>query len=86
FMPVKLGQRIRALRRLKRVTQQELATRLDLSVTMLSNIERGLKEPSPQLLERIARELDVPREELFIIKESADVPYITELPGRATGY
>jgi len=70
-MPVKLGQRIRALRRLKRVTQQELATRLDLSVTMLSNIERGLKEPSPQLLERIARELDVPREELFIIKESA---------------
>ncbi|HOB29727.1 MAG: helix-turn-helix transcriptional regulator [Dethiobacteria bacterium] len=85
-MPVKLGQRIRALRRLKRVTQQELATRLDLSVTMLSNIERGLKEPSPQLLERIARELDVPREELFIIKESADVPYITELPGRATGY
>lgn len=85
-MPVKLGQRIRALRRLKRVTQQELATRLDLSVTLLSNIERGLKEPSPQLLERIARELDVPREELFIIKESADVPYITELPGRATGY
>ena len=68
-MPVKLGQRIRALRRLKRVTQQELATRLDLSVTMLSNIERGLKEPSPQLLERIARELDVPREELFIIKD-----------------
>lgn len=80
-MSVALGRRIKALRRLKRVTQQELATRLDLSVTLLSSIERGLKEPSPQLLERIARELGVAREELFIIKESSDVPYTAELPG-----
>lgn len=85
-MYIALGRRIRALRRLKRMTQQELATRLGLSATLLSYIERGLKEPSPQLLERIAKELNVAREELFIIKESADVPYTAEIPGRATGY
>jgi len=42
-MYIALGRRIRALRRLKRMTQQELATRLGLSATLLSYIERGLK-------------------------------------------
>lgn len=85
-MDLALGRRLKALRRLKRITQQELAAKLGLSPTLLSNIERGLKKPSPQLLERIALALDVEKEELFIIRESADVPPIVKLPGRATGY
>ncbi|HHW74825.1 MAG TPA: helix-turn-helix transcriptional regulator [Firmicutes bacterium] len=81
-MLIALGRRIRALRRLKRMTQQELATRLGFSATLLSYIERGLRKPTPQLLERIAEELNVAKEELFIMKESADV---SRLSGRATG-
>ncbi|MFY9384661.1 MAG: helix-turn-helix transcriptional regulator, partial [Dethiobacteria bacterium] len=51
-MSQRLGLRIKALRRLKRVTQQELAGMIEISVTSLSHIERGRKVPSPQLLEK----------------------------------
>lgn len=65
-----LGKRIRALRRLKRVTQQQLAQMIDLSASQLSNIERGVKEPKPELLEKMAAALNIPREEFFGISES----------------
>lgn len=84
-MSQRLGLRIKALRRLKRVTQQELAQMLEISVTSLSHIERGRKLPSPELLEKIARQLDVSREELFIIKESSDAPEMAGLSGRDAG-
>lgn len=64
-----LGRRIRALRRLKRVTQQQLAQQINLSASQLSNIERGVKEPHPELLEQMAAALNVPREELFGVSD-----------------
>ncbi len=62
-----IGRRIRGLRRLKRMTQQQLAVCLGLSASQLSNIERGLKKPQPELLEKIAANLNVAREELIIL-------------------
>lgn len=62
-----VGNRIRGLRRLKRMTQQQLARHLDLSASQLSNIERGLKKPQPELLEEIAAALNVAREEFFFL-------------------
>jgi transcriptional regulator with XRE-family HTH domain len=82
-MSQRLGLRIRSLRRLKRVTQQELADMIGISVTTLSNIERGRKAPLPQLLEKIARKLDVPGEELFMIRECHDAPKNTAVSSRA---
>ncbi len=76
-MSVALGRRIKALRRLKLITQQELARQVNISVTMLSHIERGAKKPSPQLLEEIAQYLNISGEELFIIssdQESTEQP------------
>ncbi len=66
-----LGCRIRALRRLKRMTQQELAEKLNLSASQLSNIERGVKEAKPELLEKMAAGLNIPREEFFVVSERA---------------
>jgi transcriptional regulator with XRE-family HTH domain len=66
-----LGSRIRALRRLKRMTQQQLAEQLNLSASQLSNIERGVKEPKPELLEKMAATLDIPREEFFLVPGKA---------------
>lgn len=66
-MSVVLGRRIKALRRLKRITQQELAAKMSISVTTLSNIERGHKIPQPHLLEKMADSLGVSEEELFNI-------------------
>ncbi len=71
-MSEKLGRRIRALRRLKRITQQELAEKVQISVSMLSKIERGNRLPKPQLLEHIASKLNVSRNELFVISASGN--------------
>ncbi len=53
------------------MTQQELAEKLNLSASQLSNIERGVKEPKPELLEKMAARLNIPREEFFIMSERA---------------
>jgi len=64
---IALGKRIKALRRLKRMTQQKLAEQLDLSPSLLSNIERGVKKPKAELLEKMAATLNIPKEEFFIL-------------------
>ncbi len=79
-MSAELGLRIKALRRLKLVTQQELALNMDISVTMLSNIERGQKKPSPQLLESIASFLNVSREELFVLSTETERIKVDQRP------
>lgn len=55
-----VGQAIRALRESKGLTLSEFATRVDLTVGGLSQIERDLVNPSIPTLRRIARELDIP--------------------------
>ena len=65
-----LGRRLRALRRLKRFTQHDLASEVGISVSMLSTIERGSKYPKVELIKRIARVLDVPLEDLFVLPEA----------------
>jgi len=64
-----LGRRLRALRRLKRLTQQDLSVRLGVSVSTLSTIEKGEKYPSAELLKKIARVLDVSSDELFVLPD-----------------
>lgn len=59
-----LGRRIKGFRRLKRMTQQQLAAYLGMSASQLSSIERGLKAPRPELLEKIAAKLNVALDEL----------------------
>ncbi len=81
-MSVELGLRIKALRRLKLVTQQQLANRVNISVTQLSNIERGQKTPSADLLEIIAVQLNVSGNELFIMSQSERFEYTKTVGGR----
>lgn len=59
-----LAQRVRAFRKLKGFTQQELAERLDISVAVLGSLERGTRKPDPKLLERISQALAVSYDEL----------------------
>ena len=64
-----LGRRLRALRRLKRLTQHDLASEAGISVSMLSTIERGAKYPRIDLIKKFARVLDVSLEELFVLPD-----------------
>lgn len=53
------GRRIRAFRKLKRVPQAELAKLIGISTTVLGRIERGDKQPSDEMLQQIADELNI---------------------------
>ena len=68
------GQRIKAQRRERDLTQKELSEQLHVSRTMLANIEAGSQRTSVFLLARIAETLKVPVEQL--------VPKITEAEER----
>jgi transcriptional regulator with XRE-family HTH domain len=60
-----LGTNIKFLRSLRGFTQAVLAERADISIIFLSNIERGVKYPHPDILARIAEALEVEVFELF---------------------
>jgi transcriptional regulator with XRE-family HTH domain len=60
-----LGQLIRRQRELHEMTVRELANRAGISNPYLSQIERGLRKPSEQVLDGIARSLELSAEALY---------------------
>jgi transcriptional regulator with XRE-family HTH domain len=83
-----LGQRIQSLRTERGLTLRELADRSEVSVSMLSAVERGDKAPTVVVLDRIAGGLDVtlaslvakPDAERVIVRRAAEQDRIDE-PG-----
>jgi DNA-binding XRE family transcriptional regulator len=63
---VTLGQKIRAAREGRGVTQAELAARAHVAQAYLSYLEQDQREPSLSIAARIARELEIPLDELAI--------------------
>ena len=59
FQPIQFGERIRKLRRERRLTQEQLAAMLNVSVEHLRKIELGKRGISIDLLLDLAAELDV---------------------------
>jgi len=60
-----LGINIKLLRAHRQYSQADLAEKADISITFLSNIERGLKYPKPAVLSQIAEALGTEVYELF---------------------
>ena len=79
-----VGAFIREQRRLVKLSQRQLASMTGLSDTYLSQLERGLHEPSVRALRAIARGLDVSAEQLIsltgALEEDLDAP-----PGASGG-
>lgn len=65
----KFGRRIRFLRDLRGLTQEQLAEQAEISVDFLSLIERGKNSPSFENLEGLATALHVPIVELFQVEK-----------------
>jgi transcriptional regulator with XRE-family HTH domain len=65
----KLGQRIAALRKARKLTQEQLAEAVGCSVEFISLVERGVNAPSVAGLEKFARVLKVEVRELFTFEE-----------------
>jgi transcriptional regulator with XRE-family HTH domain len=62
---VDVGERLRAIRKLRRVTLKTVADRADLSESFLSQVERGRANASVASLKRIAAALGVNVADLF---------------------
>jgi transcriptional regulator with XRE-family HTH domain len=60
-----LGKNIKLIRNHRRYSQALLAEKADISITFLSNIERGIKFPKPAVLAQIAESLGVEVCEFF---------------------
>ena len=61
----RLGNRIRAFRKLKGYTQQQFAEQLGISVAVLGSIERGMKDPTERMLRQIAALLQIDSKDLY---------------------
>lgn len=60
-----LGARIKELRRLRGLSQEQLSERVDIDPKHLSRIEVGSSYPSLDTLEKIAKALNVEIKDLF---------------------
>jgi transcriptional regulator with XRE-family HTH domain len=65
----KLGQQVRALRRERDLTQEQLAEAAHLSVNYISGVERGLYSPSLIALAAMAKALRVEIRDLFDFRD-----------------
>jgi len=59
------GRRVRTLRKLRDLTQEELAEAAAISPEYVSKIERGMASPSFESIAHLARTLDVSPGEMF---------------------
>jgi Predicted transcriptional regulators len=57
---IRIGSRIKNIRKEKGFTQREMAKRLDLPFSTYSNYENDNREPSFEILNRIAKILELP--------------------------
>ena len=62
----RLGGYIKAQRQFNHLTQRELARLADLSDTYMSQLERGLHEPSIRVLKALAQSLGIPPDQLIM--------------------
>ncbi|MEN2766696.1 helix-turn-helix domain-containing protein [Ornithinibacillus xuwenensis] len=61
----RIGRRIKAYRKLKGYTQVDFAKVIGVSLNELGSIERGTREISEELLEKIAETLIIDKEEIL---------------------
>ena len=66
----RFGERVRALRLAKGLSQEELAFRSRVHRTYLGGIERGERNPSLKNIAAIADALDIAVQELFFFRGS----------------
>lgn len=67
-----IGQKLRRRRKVKRLSLKELSLKADLSIGLLSQIERGLSTPSLRSLNQVCQALDMPILWLFDTDESVE--------------
>ena len=62
---LRFGKRVKELRRERKLTQAQLAERVELSINYISQIETGEASPTFETIVKLASGLDVELKELF---------------------
>ena len=80
---MKLGEKIKQLRKSKGISQEELASTLKINRNFLSRIETGKSEPTASMLKNIAKIFNVDLNSLLEVKNissdnSNKIKYIIE--------
>lgn len=75
---IKVGDRLRILRKTKGLTQAQLGERADLHHTYIGAIERGEKNISIKILDRLARALNVEIRVFFEFPKDNSYEYVKE--------
>lgn len=71
-----LGERIRRLRTAKSLSIRELAERADVSTGLISQVERGITDPSLQTARALAKALHTPLFDLFAEPDRSEVAVV----------
>ncbi|MCI6789311.1 MAG: helix-turn-helix transcriptional regulator [Mollicutes bacterium] len=59
------GRRVNYLRKLQKITIEELAFRCNLNKNYLGDIERGKRNPTLEVIDKISKGLNISLEKLF---------------------
>ncbi|HGM6664893.1 TPA: helix-turn-helix domain-containing protein [Serratia marcescens] len=65
-LQIKFGQRVRELRKERGWSQEEFADRCGLDRTYVSGIERGVRNPTLEVIGAIAIGLKIPLQNIFL--------------------
>ncbi len=63
---------LRTIRRIKGLSQAELAVLVEVTRPLISNIETGRYKPYPKIMADCERALQVPREDIFPFNEKEE--------------
>ena len=66
------GDRLSSIRKTRQFTQDELADRLELGHSQLNKYENGKSDPSPEIIVRLATELNVTADWLLGLVDEPD--------------
>jgi len=61
------SHRLKLLRKIRKLSQQQLAERIDRSVETISHLERGLSFPNGETIDRLCEALSVPPRHFFSV-------------------
>jgi len=70
----RFGQRLKAIRVARKMSQEEFAELIGISVDFLSLIERGINAPSFENIDAFSAQLQIPISELFSFDDRVSRP------------
>ena len=75
-----IGHAIKVLRKQRKMTQEQIALEAEIATSNVSRIEKGLRQPSQKVLQKISRALDTTPSVLYAASEQpiTDIPEFLE--------